>query len=65
MVEENSPEFKFSADDQDPETFYREEIKDLRVEKLSQRVTLLSILLPILKGKLHLLPLFFQEETFQ
>ena len=50
MVEENSPEFKFSADDQDPETFYREEIKDLRVEKLSQRVTLLSILLPILIG---------------
>ena len=50
MVEENPPEFKFSADDQDPETFYQEELKDLRVEKLSQRVTLLSILLPIVVG---------------
>lgn len=50
MVEENPPEFKFSADDSDPETFYQEELKDLRVEKLSQKVTLLSILLPILIG---------------
>ncbi len=50
MVEEIPPEFKFSADDQDPETFYHEELKDLKVEKLSQRVTLLSILLPILIG---------------
>ncbi len=50
MVEENTPEFKFSADDQDPETFYHEEIKDLKIEKLSQRITLLSILLPLLIG---------------
>ena len=50
MVEETPPEFKFSVDEQDPETFYQEEIKDLRVEKLSQRVTLLSILLPIVIG---------------
>jgi chromosome segregation ATPase len=48
MAEENSPEFKFNADDQDPEAFYREEIKDLRIEKLSLRITLLSILLPCL-----------------
>lgn len=50
MVEGPPPEFKFSADDQDPESFYHEEIKDLRVEKLSQRITLFSILLPILIG---------------
>ena len=50
MAEKNPPEFKFNADDQDPEAFYREEIKDLRVEKLSQRIILLSILLPILMG---------------
>jgi DNA repair exonuclease SbcCD ATPase subunit len=50
MVEEIPPEFKFSADDQDPESFYHEEIKDMRVEKLSQRITLISILLPILIG---------------
>ncbi len=50
MAEETPPEFKFNADDQDPEAFYQEEIKDLRVEKLSQRITLLTILLPILIG---------------
>jgi len=50
MVEEDPSEFRFSADDQDPETFYHEELKDLQVEKLSQRVMLLSILLPILIG---------------
>ena len=50
MDEESPPEFKFSADESDPETFYQEEIKDLQVEKLSQKVTLLTILLPILIG---------------
>jgi septal ring factor EnvC (AmiA/AmiB activator) len=50
MVEENPSEFRFSIDDQDPETFYHEELKDLRVEQLSQRIMLLSILLPILIG---------------
>jgi DNA repair exonuclease SbcCD ATPase subunit len=50
MVEEHPSKFRFSADDQDPETFYHEELKDLRVEKLSQRIMLLSILLPILIG---------------
>ncbi len=50
MVEESPPEFKFSADEQDPETFYQEEIKDLQIERLSQKVTLLAILLPILVG---------------
>ena len=50
MADETPSEFKFNADDQDPETFYQEEIKDLRVEKLSQRITLLTILLPILIG---------------
>jgi len=50
MAEDNSPEFKFDANDQDPETFYHEEIRDLRIEKLSQRITLLSILLPCIIG---------------
>lgn len=48
MVSENPSEFKFNGDEQEPESFYHEELKDLRVEKLSQRVTLLSILLPCL-----------------
>jgi chromosome segregation ATPase len=50
MAEEFPPEFKFNGDEQEPETFYNEELKDLRVEKLSQRVTLLTILLPCLLG---------------
>ena len=50
MTDEFPPEFKFDGDEQEPETFYHEELKDLRVEKLSQRVTLLSILLPCLIG---------------
>lgn len=48
MAERKPPEFRFSADDQEPDEFYQEEMKDLRVEKLSQRITLISILLPCL-----------------
>lgn len=48
MADENPPEFRFDGDEQEPETFYHEELKDLRVEKLSQRLTLLTILLPCL-----------------
>ena len=48
MKEENSPEFQFNGDDQDPDELYQEEMKDLRVEKLNQRITLFSILLPCL-----------------
>jgi chromosome segregation ATPase len=50
MAEESPPEFRFNADDQEPEAFYHEEIKDLKVEKLSQRVTLIAILLPCILG---------------
>ena len=52
MAERTSPEFRFDAhdqeQDQEPDEFYKEEIKDLRVEKLSQRITIISILLPCL-----------------
>jgi len=48
MADENPSEFKFDGEEQEPESFYHEEFKDLRIEKLSQRVTLLSILLPCL-----------------
>jgi len=50
MVDDLPSKFKFNGEDSEPETFYHEELKDLRVEKLSQRVTLLSILLPCLLG---------------
>ena len=48
MAEKKPPEFRFNIDDQEPDEFYQEEMKDLRVEKLSQRITLISILLPCL-----------------
>jgi len=48
MADKNPSEFRFNGDDPESETFYHEEFKDLRVEKLSQRVTLLTILLPCL-----------------
>ena len=50
MVEETPSDFEYRNDEQDTESFYHEEIKDLRVEKLSQRVTLISIILPCLIG---------------
>jgi chromosome segregation ATPase len=48
MADENPSEFRFDGDEHDPESFYREELKDLRVEKLAQRLTVLTILLPCL-----------------
>ncbi|MDJ0817489.1 MAG: hypothetical protein QNJ58_14870 [Desulfobacterales bacterium] len=48
MADEHPSEFRFNGDNSEPESFYRDELKDLRVEKLSQRITLLSILLPCL-----------------
>jgi len=48
MAGNNPSEFKFDGNDQDPESFYHEELKDLQIEKLSQRLTLLTILFPSL-----------------
>jgi len=48
MAETKPPEFRFNADDQESDEFYHEEMRDLRLEKLSQRITLISILLPCL-----------------
>jgi DNA repair exonuclease SbcCD ATPase subunit len=48
MADKNPSDFRFDNDEQEPDSFYHEELKDLRIEKLSQRVTLLAILLPCL-----------------
>jgi chromosome segregation ATPase len=48
MADEHPSEFRFDGDESEPDSFYHEELKDLRVEKLGQRITLLSILLPCL-----------------
>jgi len=50
MQEENSPEFKFDDAEPEPDELYQEEMRELRVEKLSQRITLIAILLPCLLG---------------
>jgi chromosome segregation ATPase len=50
--DEDYSSFKFNGDDEpdSEQTLYQEEIKDRRVEKLSHRVTIISILIPVLIG---------------
>ena len=48
MPEKKPSEFRFNADEPEAEEFYQEEMRDLRLEKLSHRMTLISILLPCL-----------------
>lgn len=45
-----TPRFKIGSESEQPDKVYQEEIQDLRVEKLSHRVTLLTILIPCLIG---------------
>jgi chromosome segregation ATPase len=52
--DENYSSFKFNGDDDEEpdseQSIYREEARDRRVEKLSHRVTIISILIPVLIG---------------
>ena len=50
--DEQYSSFKFNGDDEpdSEQTLYQEEAKDRRVEKLSHRVTIISILVPVLLG---------------
>jgi chromosome segregation ATPase len=50
--DEEYSSFKFNGDDEpdSEQTLYQEEVKDRRVEKLSHRVTIISILIPVLIG---------------
>jgi hypothetical protein len=52
--DEEYPTFKFNGDDEpepEPEqTLYQEEARDRRIEKISHRVTIISILIPVLLG---------------
>ena len=52
MNAKESKEFNFNeiGDDEYPESLYQEELNDLRVEKINQRVTIITILLPCLIG---------------
>ena len=46
MSEERSKEFQIRFDEESPDVVFQNEIKNLRLEKLSKRVTIISILIP-------------------
>jgi len=46
MSEERSKEFQIRIDEESPDTVFQDEIKNLRLEKLSKRVTIIAILIP-------------------
>ena len=51
MIKENdNSRFQFSADDDEPEAIVQDELRELKIEKLGQRVTLLTILIPCMIG---------------
>lgn len=51
MIEKNdNSRFQFSADDDEPEAILQDELRELKLEKLGQRVTLLTILIPCMIG---------------
>jgi DNA repair exonuclease SbcCD ATPase subunit len=54
MDDMESSGFKMSNDDEDADTEYEEQVGDLRISKLSQRVTIITILIPCLFGALLL-----------
>jgi DNA repair exonuclease SbcCD ATPase subunit len=52
MTEDKSSDFKFRIDEESPDSAFQDEIRELRMEKLSKRVTVLAILVPCLIGVL-------------
>lgn len=46
MSEERSKEFEIRIDEESPDAVFQDEIKNLRLEKLGKRVTIISILIP-------------------
>jgi chromosome segregation ATPase len=50
MAAKKRTDFQIGFDDEDPNAIYRGEMETLKIEKLSQRVTLLTILIPCLVG---------------
>lgn len=51
MIEENdNSRFQFSADGDEPEAILQDELRELKIEKLGQRVTLLTVLIPCMIG---------------
>lgn len=50
MTDTKTTSFKMSKDDKSPDSLYGEEVLELRIEKVNQKVTLFSILIPCIVG---------------
>jgi chromosome segregation ATPase len=50
MRERNASTFQFGNDEESSETILQEELQELKIEKLSNRVTILTILIPFMIG---------------
>ena len=51
MIEENdNSRFQFSTNEDEPEVIHQNELRELKIEKLGQRVTLLTFLIPCMIG---------------
>lgn len=51
MIKENdNSRFQFSANEDEPEVIHQNELRELKIEKLGQRVTLLTFLIPCMIG---------------
>ncbi len=50
MSDKDKPQFKMRLDEEDPDSLFEEEKNDIRLEKLTQKVTIISILIPVLIG---------------
>jgi chromosome segregation ATPase len=50
MNEKNAVTFQFGNEEESPETILQDELQKLKIEKLSNRVTLLTILIPFMIG---------------
>ena len=58
MTDNDSSKFKMRIDDESPDLQFREEIDELRVEKLSKRINRIAILIPCLVGIIILVAYF-------
>ena len=50
MIEDSHQEFKFSIDEDSPDTLLREDLQDSRIDKLSRKITILAVLIPCIIG---------------
>ena len=65
MNDIDSSRFKISFDEKSPDTPIQSEIEDLRIDKLRQRINLLSFLIPALIGIIVLFGYFDIKNRFE